>query len=241
MDRSIGIPVFPVPRPRRLHVRRFTDSPGGRNELWLDALAVYGIGDTLEEAVIDLIDEIRNLEEHWLAEDELREAPNWTRRSGLIARLATYDDQALEDLFEIHRDDGEGAGLHLDDGGEIEDGLDDEHAETVGGMQLLVTKVGRRRVFGKTVAGRRVRVLVPSEVLADIAAQLHADPDEPWDVIIPRHAILHVKGEIEVSPPTPTCDVPAGAGLCGADATGMCILDGARLRACALHEEIGLR
>jgi len=59
--------------------------------LWLPELAVYGEGETLDEAEEDLVDEALVYVREWF--DELHSAPNHFGNRGWVWRLAMADDR----------------------------------------------------------------------------------------------------------------------------------------------------
>lgn len=87
--------------------------PDGGLDVWFDDLSIDADGEDEAAACAALVEETRELISHWLADDELRSAPNWRRRGALLAWLATIDDPALLERMAVHyRED---PGHNLDD------------------------------------------------------------------------------------------------------------------------------
>lgn len=58
---------------------------GGQVSIWLDEFEIYGQGQSIPEAVEDLISEVSEYVTHW--EQELRHAPNHAPRRGWVRRI----------------------------------------------------------------------------------------------------------------------------------------------------------
>ncbi len=57
----------------------------GQVSIWLDNFDIYGQGESIPEAVEDLIDEVEEYVAHW--EEQLRHAPNHASRFGWVRRI----------------------------------------------------------------------------------------------------------------------------------------------------------
>jgi hypothetical protein len=87
------------------------DRPKGGFDLWLDALAINADGDTQPEAIVDLVEECRDLIAAWESDARLRQASNSQRRGALIVALASLSDDEIAARFDLQRGDGD---EHLD-------------------------------------------------------------------------------------------------------------------------------
>lgn len=69
----------------------------GHTELWCEELHLHATGETLEEAVADMVDEILLYMLDW--HTHLRTAPNHAARSSTVQMLGRSDRQQIEKLI----------------------------------------------------------------------------------------------------------------------------------------------
>lgn len=85
----------------RFDTRVFASKPGGRVQIWLEGLDLYGEGETLAVAKEDLLDEVRFYIEEYLGDLDLyRRAPNHSTRFRTVLGAYAADLQGrLEELI----------------------------------------------------------------------------------------------------------------------------------------------